>query len=229
MTTLQIRSVALGVLVVALAASTAAAQTASPILNVLEVRTLVASTDPADHSRLSTHFTAVAERYAADARRHTAMAQAYGSYGGRRLSTDPATHCRRLAELASRSAEDVRALAAHHQKLAQGIASVPPKSAAKYQAGAGAAAPSERDLLALAAKAGTPAEHAALEEYHRTLAKDYSADAETHVAMAGAYRTLARTPAGDPAAHCDRLVRELREAAAEARVAADNHKEMAGR
>jgi hypothetical protein len=61
------------------------------------------------------------------------------------------------------------------------------------------------------------------------LAKDYSTDAEAHVVMADAYRTLARMPAGDPAAHCDRLVRELREAATEARVATDNHKEMAGR
>ena len=48
--------------------------------------------------------------------------------------------------------------------------------------------PGEKDLTALAAKASTPAEHKALEEYFLTLAKRYTTTANEHVTLARAYR-----------------------------------------
>jgi hypothetical protein len=75
MRTFTIRTLAAGALAVLTFAGTAHAQAApSPILNVLEVRTLVASTEPADRTQLSAHFVALAERYAVEATRHEAMA-----------------------------------------------------------------------------------------------------------------------------------------------------------
>ena len=65
----------------------------------------------------------------------------------------------------------------------------------------------------MAAKAGTPADHRALEEYFLTLAKRYTAEANEHVAMAQAYRG---TRIAQAAVHCDRLVGLSRDAAKEA-------------
>ena len=56
--------------------------------------------------------------------------------------------------------------------------------------------------MRLAAKASTPAEHRALEEYFLTLAKRYTAEANEHVAMAQAYRG---TRIAQAAVHHDRL------------------------
>ena len=55
----------------------------------------------------------------------------------------------------------------------------------------------------MAAKASTPADHHALEEYFLTLAKRYTADANEHAATANTYRG---TRIAQAAVHCDRLV-----------------------
>jgi hypothetical protein len=77
----------------------------------------------------------------------------------------------------------------------------------------------------MAAKAGTPAEHRALEEYFLTLAKRYTADATAHATTANAYRGTRTAPA---AVHCDNLVRLSKDAAREATAAAEMHKQLAG-
>ena len=61
---------------VSLASFAAAQQPTTPILNTLELRQAVASSAPADQARLAAHFTALADRYAADAKVHAKMAQA---------------------------------------------------------------------------------------------------------------------------------------------------------
>jgi hypothetical protein len=191
---------------------------------------LIERAEPADHARLSAHFRALAERYAGEAQQHVAMAQAYGAGTGRRLSRNPGAHCDRLAELAKRSAETVRELAAHHERLSAGLASKAPRNSAPFHAGEGALAPTEGQLTRLAAQASTASDHRALAEYFLAMANRYSTEATEHVAMARAYRASAnrRTGSGDPAAHCDRLVADLREAAKEANGAAAEHKERAG-
>ncbi|MEQ1574907.1 MAG: hypothetical protein ABL993_11745 [Vicinamibacterales bacterium] len=226
MTTIRIHALAIGTLALLILAGTAAAQTAaSPILNAPEVRRLVASAQPGDNARLSGHFAALAERYAAEARRHTAMAKAFVGNPSRSLATGMSAHCTRLAELSTQSATTVRELATYHQKLASGAAATPPAAGARFEGGAGAPTPTDQELNAMAAKARTPADHRALQEYFLTLAKRYTAEADEHVALAQAYRG---TRIAQAAVHCDRLISLSRDSAKDATAAAMMHEQLAG-
>ena len=139
---------------------------------------LVKRAEPGDNARLAAHFTALAERYTAEAKRHTSMSQSFVGNPSRNLGTGMSAHCKQLADLNTQSATTLRELAA-----------LPPEAggwcrqrrrhrlALAFEGGAGAPAPTEQELNALAAKASTPADHRALEEYFLTLAKRYTADA----------------------------------------------------
>jgi len=227
MRTITLRALAIGALAILTFTGSAASQTASsPILNTLEVRKLVASTEPGDNARLSAHFAALADRYAADAKRHNAMAQAFVASPVRRTAANSAVdHCKRLEQLNLQSAATLRELAAHHEKLAAGKTSAVPRGAVRFEGGAGAPVPTAEQLSALAAKASTPADHRGLEEYFLTSAKRYTADANEHAGMAQAYRG---TRIAQAAAHCDRLVTLSRDSAKEATEAAAMHKQLAG-
>jgi hypothetical protein len=218
-------SLALGLVALVALPALAMAQTGSAILNSLEVQKLVASTDPADHARLSAHFGALAERDGREARRHEAMAQAFIAAPTRRTPANTAAdHCKRLATLNKQSADTLHELAAYHEKRAAGAAAVAPKGAARFQAGAGAPEPSDDELKALAARASTPADHHALEEYFQGTAKRYREAVNEHTAMAHAYRG---TRIAQAAVHCDRLVSLSRDEAKEAAAAAEMHKGLA--
>ena len=204
----------------------AAQTTSSAVLNSLEVQELIKRAEPADHARLEVHFAVLAEQYAADAKRHSAMAQAFTASPIRRTAANTAAdHCKRLEQLNLQSAATLRELAAHHERLAAGKASAAPRGAARFEGGVGAPAATTKELTALAAKASTPADHRALEEYFLTLAKRYAADADGHVAMVQAYRA---TRIAQAAAHCDRLVALSRDEAKEATDAAAMHQQLAG-
>ena len=204
----------------------AAQTTSSAVLNSLELQALITRAAPADHVRLEVHFAVLAEQYAADAKRHRSMAEAFIARPIRRTAANSAAdHCKRLEQLNLQSAATLRELAAHHEKLAAGQASAAPRGAARFEGGAGAPAPNTEELTALAAKASTPADHRALQEYFVTLAKRYTADANDHVAMAQAYRGTRITQA---AVHCDRLATLSRDEAKEATEAAAMHKQLAG-
>lgn len=224
---ISIRLMAVGTLaVVALAGGAAAQTSSSPILNALEVRKLVSSTEPADNARLSAHFAALADRYTADARRHNAMAQAFIAAPTRRAPANTAAdHCKRLATLNKQSADTLRELAAYHEKRAAGAVAAAPKGGDRFQAGAGAPEPSDDELSALATRASTPADHHALEEYFQTAPKRYGAAVNEHSSMAQAYRG---TRIAQAAVHCDRLVSLSRDEAKEATAAAEMHKQLAG-
>jgi hypothetical protein len=226
MRTIQIRVLSIPILAMLVFAGNAAAQDkASALLNTLEVQQLVKRAGPADNAALAAHFTALAERYTADAARHTAMAQSFATNPTRNIATGMSAHCKSLAALSTRSAATVRELAAYHQKLAGGVAATAPAAGARFQAGAGAPLPTEQELKAMAAKATTPADHHALEEYFTTLAKRYTADADQHAATANTYRG---TRFAQAAAHCDRLATLARDEAKEATAAAAMHKQLAG-
>ena len=216
----------LGLTVAALVfAVNASAQTnPSGLLNAVELRTLVTRAEPSDHTRLTTHFRALAERYAAEARRHTSMAQSFTGNPSRTVGTGMSAHCKRLADLNTQLATTVRELATYHDKLSSGSPTKPPAGGARFEGGAGVPEPTEKELNALAAKASTPADHRALEEYFLRTAKRYTAEASEHVAMAQAYRGTRITQA---AVHCDHLVAILRDSAKEATAAAAGHKELA--
>ena len=119
---LQIRSLSLAALAFLMFGGNAAAQDKSPaLLNALEVRQLVAHAEPSDHARLTGHFTALAERYTAEAKRHTSMSQDTVGNPSRNLTTGLSAHCKRLAELNTESAAAATELATYHQKLAAGV------------------------------------------------------------------------------------------------------------
>ena len=226
MRTILVRSAALGALASLVVAAGAAAQDkTSGLLNTVEVRQLVERADPADHARLGAHFTALGERYTAEARRHMAMAQSFGGNPSRNLGSGMSAHCKRLADLNAQSATIARELAAYHEKLGVGIPSTPPRDGGRLEGGAGAPEPTERELNALAAKAGTPAEHRALEEYFLTLAKRYTSAADEHATLAKAYRG---TRIAQAAVHHDRLAAVSRDSAKEVTAAAAMHKQLAG-
>ncbi|MDO8793925.1 MAG: hypothetical protein Q7J25_04825 [Vicinamibacterales bacterium] len=222
----QIRSLSLPALAFLIFAGNAAAQDKSPaLLNTLEVQQFVKRSEPGDNARLAAHFTALAERYVAEAKRHTSMSQSFVGNPSRNLGTGMSAHCKQLADLNTQSATAVRELATYHQKLASGAAATPPTAGARFEGGAGASVPTDQELNALAAKASTPADHHSLEEYFQTLAKRYTADANEHVATTNTYRG---TRIAQAAAHCDRLVTLSREAVKEATAAAAMHKQLAG-
>ena len=212
------------VAIVALASNGVAQERPSGLLNSVEVRQLVARAEPADHARLRSHFTALSGQYAAEAKRHISMSQSFGLNPNRTLGTGVSMHCKRLAELATASAATVRELAAYHDKLSAGTAATLPSGGPRFERGAGAPAPTEQELNALAAKASTPAAHRALEEYFLTLANRYAAAAEEHVALAQMYRGTRLAPA---AVHQDHLAALARDEAKEANRAAEQHKEFA--
>jgi hypothetical protein len=226
MRTVHFRSASLvAAAVLTLTASVAAQDRASGLLNNLEVRQLVARAEPGDQAQLSAHFTALGDRYAAEAKRHIAMSQSFAGNPSRNLGTGMSAHCKRLADLNTQSATTVRELAAYHANLASGTQATPPRDAARFQSGAGAPEPTQKELNALAAKAGTPAEHRGLEEYFLTLAKKYTAEANEHAALAQAYRG---TRIAQAAVHHDRLAGLSRDGAKEATAAAEMHKQLAG-
>ena len=225
MRTKAVRWVALAALASGALAGGAAAQERTPgLLNEFEVRQRVERGDPADHVRLSAHFAILGERYSAEARRHTTMAQSFGGNPNRNIGTGMAVHCKRLADLSTQSATTVRELSASHEKAAAGTPVTLPRDGARFEDGAGAPAPTEEELNSLASKARIPAEHRALEEYFLTLATRYTAEANAHVAWAQTYRGTRIAPA---AVHHDRLATLSRDSAKEAREAASMHKQLA--
>jgi hypothetical protein len=218
-------SIAVGATAVLAVAATATAQEKpTGLLYTLDVRQLVAHAEPADHARLGVHFSALADRYAAEAKRHKSMSQSFVGNPSRNLGTGMSAHCKRLADLNTESATTARELAASHEKLASGASATLPRDAARFHGGAGAPEPSENELNALAAQARTPAGHHALEEYFITLAKRYTTEGNEHITLAQTYRG---TRIAWAASHHDRLARLARDAAKEASEAADLHKQLA--
>ena len=222
----QIRSLLLPALAFVFFSGSTAAQDKSPaLLNTLEVQQLVKRAEPADNARLAAHFTALADGFVAEAKRHTSMAQSSVGNPSRNLGSGMSAHCKQLADLNTQSATELRDLATYHQKLATGAPAAVPTTGTRFEGGTGARTPTVQELSALAAKASTPADHHSLEEYFLTLAKRYTADANEHAATANTYRG---TKIAQAAVHCDSLVRLSKAAAKEATDAASMHKQLAG-
>ena len=227
MRAIHLGTLSLGALALFAFVEGAAAQATSPaVLNSIELQELIKRAEPADHARLEVHFSVLAEQYAAEAKRHNAMAAAFiGSPTRRTAANSAADHCKRLEQLNLQSVTTLRQLAAYHEGLAGGKASAAPRGAARFEGGAGARKPSTEELTALAAKANTPADHRSLEEYFLSLAKRYTTEANDHVALANAYRGTRMSQA---AVHCDRVAALSRDEAKEATAAAAVHKQLAG-
>jgi hypothetical protein len=221
----HLRYVALAAIVLGIAGVVAAQEKKSPLLNNVAVRELVTRGEAADHARLGVHFTALEQRHATEAKRHTTMARSFAGNPNRGVGAGMTIHCQRLAELNTQSAATLRELTAYHEKLAAGAPATIPAAGARFETGAGAPAPTDQELGALAAKANTPADHRALDEYFATLAKRYAADAEAHTAQALTYRG---TRIAQAAVHHERLATLTRDEAKEATAAAEMHRQLAG-
>ena len=223
---IHIASVSVALLAVLSLAGSATAQDMSPaLLNAFEVQQLVKRAEPGDHARLSAHFAALGDQYAAEAHKHVVMSQSFGGNPNRNLGVGMSAHCTRLADLNTQSAATVRELAGYHEKLAGGRSAPLPGDAARFQGGDGAQQPTEKELKALAANASTSSDHRALQEYFVTLAKHYTTEANEHVALAQTYRG---TRIAHAAVQQDRLAKLSREEAKEATEGATMHKDLAG-
>jgi hypothetical protein len=211
------------------ASNLSAQNTPSAVMNEAEVRQLLVRGAPADHARLSTHFTAMAQRYTTDATRHEAMGQAFsGNTKLAHMAASQREHCRQLSTRNLESAATLRELAAHHTKLAAGTASDPPKGSERLESSPGARVPTDAELTRLAATAESAADHRALDGYFTLLAARYDQEAKESAAYANAWRGMTRNPsAAALAANWDRLARQQQESATEARAAAAMHKEQA--
>lgn len=207
-----------------LASSAAAQQNSSAILKTVKVRQLVTRGEPADHARLSAHYSALADQFAAEARRHTVMSQSFVGNPSRNFGSGMSAHSKRLADLNTQEATTLRELAAYHNDLAGGKPTLP-ADAARFHSGAGAPAPTEEVLAEFAAKASTPAEHHSLEEYFATLARVYAAAAKEHALFAVALRS---TPIEHAAVIHTRMAALSTDAATEAYEAAQMHKGLPG-
>ena len=124
-----IRTVALGIMVIAASVTMSAAQStkkdkSSDLLTADQVKELVAhAKTPADHMKLSKHFAALATKYDAEAKEHQALAKAYrsnptASESKRPGAPDTAVHCDRMGQLALEFAKEARDMAAEHERMA---------------------------------------------------------------------------------------------------------------
>ena len=221
----------LGVLTFAAIAAVGAAQEAAPgLLTASQVRELATqASSPAEHSQLRDHFATLAGRYEADATRFAGQAPLAGN-PNRRSGVDHQMHWTRLGQTAAEMAKAARELATFHGTRASGAPATRPADSAHVEhLEGGAGAPtvmSDAQLQKLVASARTATEHGKLVEYFSSLATRYSQDADSHAAMAAAYRG---NPRGmiSAADHCERLVRQGREAATEAKALAAEHQASA--
>lgn len=205
---------------VALAVIAAAALTAAPqempgaILNDAELRQAMSATGGPDHAKLAAHFTALADRYAADAARHREMAKGFSSNTSRAGGPDMRGHCTALANLNVGMEKSARELAKLHADGSRAAAKGASPASAAYHP------PDHSKMPGMTDKAPALGDHAALAAYFGALADRYTADANTHTAMAALYRTGRMAGMED---HCLRLARDARAAAKHAREAAAQH------
>ena len=229
MTANRSRILAASFVAVATLGAAASAQQAAPsgLLSATQVRDLAAkASTPAEHVQLRGHFTALAEQYEAEAKRHAAMAKLPGN-PNRPSGSGYAAHWTRLSESVAAMAKSARELATFHGELAKGQAATRPADPSHLEHGTGAPTTmSDAQLQQLVTSARTPADHGKLVEYFTGLATKYSQDADSHAAMAVGYKGNPRGMTS-AVAHCDRLAQQGRAAAAEAKALAAEHQAMA--
>ena len=201
-------------MVLAAATLTAAPQgTPGHVLSEAELRQAMSASGAPDHAKLAAHYTALADRYAADSAMHAEMAKWYSSNKSRAGGPDMGTHCTALANLGAGMEKSARELAKFHTD-SSGTAAKPAPS------GSMAGRTASHARMGEAEKAPAPNDHSAVAAHFNRLADRYTADAKTHDAMAAMYRTGRTAGMAD---HCERLARDARAAAKQAREAASQH------
>jgi hypothetical protein len=122
--TITILSLALALTVAAFAQGAPAQQPKPEHLSKQQLNTLIADAKtPAEHQRIAQYFDAEAAKYAAEAKEHEGLAQAY-------LKSGPASakypggmqtfsHCESMSKSLQKAAENARQLASDHQQMAK--------------------------------------------------------------------------------------------------------------
>ena len=143
------RTLSIAAVALFLFAGSATAQTKSnPILNSVEVQQLVKRAEPGDNARLAAHFAALADQYTTQAKRHTAMAQSF------RRQPKPQSgdgHERRPLQAprgAQHTVGDSSCVSLERTTRSWRLApqSTPPAGGTRFEGGAGAPAPTDKDL-----------------------------------------------------------------------------------
>ena len=205
----------------------AAAQNTSGMLNVFEVQRLVVADTAEAHTALAKHFIALAGRYRVAASRYRALA--IMSAGNPNHPVDTNTHQRRLrqADAAAAAQRTVRALAAYHQILSIGGSSRRPVGAAAFDGGRGALPATSAELKEIVAAARTGSAQRELVEYFVVVARTETANAEAYARAARMARVSGARTTEALAGRYDHLARVAREAARQANVAAELHRQLA--
>lgn len=216
-------------LVVAFTGTVAFASAGQPsqVLNKLEVQRLVAREAPVADLALAAHFTAVADRYLAEAERHRVMADVFKANANRSATTNASSQCERLAARAAEWAVKARELAAYHVALARGRSALLPAGASALHGGQGAPEPTADQLRKLAGTARTRIDHLVLVEYYTGIARHKAFEADTHLRMSTGYRAGIHKGGHDAAWNHERLASRARRAANLAREAAARHRVFA--
>ena len=85
----------------------------SDLLTTEQVKELIANADtPAEHLKLSHHFSALAVKFEAEAANHEGEAKLFKRASAR-------GHCERLVQLLKEAGKEARELAADHEQMAQ--------------------------------------------------------------------------------------------------------------
>lgn len=209
-------------------AAVASAQTPAAVVNSIAVKRLIAAGTPDAHRALAGHFAALADTYAADADRDSAFARAFIGNPNRTFGMGIGAQYARVAKIASEWSAAAREVARYHEEQAAGHTAASPARLAFFNSGGGAPAPTAEELRALAASARTGADHYDLEEYYLTVARTNEAWADRHLAMAQALRANANQRGlNDRASHCDRIARDARATAKQARADAATQHQLA--
>jgi len=157
MRTIFFRSLAFAVATLTVTSAAAGEERASRLLNSMAVGQLMARAEPADHVRLSDHFSALGDWHTAQINRHKSMSERFLGNASRNLPTGMSMHCNRLADLHAQSAMAARQLADHHETLSSAATATPPEHHALYEY-----------FLTLATRHSADAkEHAALAQVYR--------------------------------------------------------------
>ena len=208
-------------------AQTADAQNAAGLLNSLEVQRLVAADPPKAHATLAKHFIALAAVYKADADRYSALAALPGGNPNHPVATDGRERRARLAHAAIADARAARDAAAYHLILS--IRGTPRQLAGSpvFDGGKGAPLPTLAELDELARTAGTPSAHRELAEYFLIVARAETSNADELARTARMKRVSGARNTEAAAAHFEHLASEAREAARQARLAVEVHRQLA--
>ena len=208
-------------------ARTAGAQNASGLLNILDVQRLVIADTAEAHAALAKHFIALAALYEADAGRYSALAALPGGNPNHPFTTDARERRIRQAETAAADARTVRTNAAYHLILSIGGTPRRLARAPAFDGGKGARQPTRDELNELVRSARTPPAHRELVEYFLIVSRTETANAEAYARAARMTRVSGARNIEGIAARYEHLETMARQAARQAYLAAELHRQLA--